>query len=206
MAGMSSYVNPREELDDIDDIIRPLLQGGHGIQGGVANELFGEGPSAGQEHHIEVHVLDLKDIYDKVQKKTAHGSEQHVSNGVVNIEITTTAQVSKIVVFVRRCERAAEKTNDTIGASSYGTNPSPFSPFSNSPGSFSTDNDVGGPSSIRTSENRLQIVISLAGVVSSIRPRSRDHKSTNDRQRCIHENHSCIQETMRDCPSWSFAV
>jgi len=62
-----------------------------------------------------LNVLNLKEIYDKVQKKTTNGSEQRIAHGVVNIEIKTTAQVSKVAVYVRRCATAAEKTNDTIG-------------------------------------------------------------------------------------------
>lgn len=60
-------------------------------------------------------MLDLKDIYDKVQKKTVEGSEQRVANGVVTMVATATAQISAIRVFVRRNEKAAMKTNDRIG-------------------------------------------------------------------------------------------
>jgi cob(I)alamin adenosyltransferase len=71
------------------------------------------------EPDAHVEVLDLKDVYDKVQKKTVEGSEQRIANGVINMAVSATAQVSAVRVFVRRCEKAAAKTSDKIGINSY---------------------------------------------------------------------------------------
>ena len=65
--------------------------------------------------NVVVQITDLKDIYDKNQKKTLTGSEQRIVDSKVNMILSTSEQVRCVKVFVQRCPEAATKTNDTIG-------------------------------------------------------------------------------------------
>ncbi|XP_031553759.1 uncharacterized protein LOC116290795 [Actinia tenebrosa] len=104
-----NYGNPTEQqLNDINDIIAPFLDD-------TNEEKIEDLSLYTVEPDVQFEVFDLKDIYDKVQKKTAEGSEQRIANGVVNMAATATAQISAVRVFVRRNEKAALKTNDRIG-------------------------------------------------------------------------------------------
>ncbi|PFX23602.1 hypothetical protein AWC38_SpisGene11838 [Stylophora pistillata] len=64
---------------------------------------------------IQVKLSDLKDIYDKVQKKVAHTSEQRIEKGWVNGVAWSTGQIKSITVIVQRTPEAAARVNDTVG-------------------------------------------------------------------------------------------
>ena len=63
---------------------------------------------------IQVDILNLREVYDKIQKKIPV-SEQHITDGVVNMVVRTTGQVQMIRVFVQRSPEAAEKVNSKLG-------------------------------------------------------------------------------------------
>lgn len=64
---------------------------------------------------IQVELFDLKDIYEKVQKKVSHTSEQRIEKGWVNGVAWSTGQIKSITVIVQRTPEAAAKVNDTVG-------------------------------------------------------------------------------------------
>lgn len=63
----------------------------------------------------EVKVLDLKEVYNKDQKKTLTGSEQRIVGSRVQMLATTTKQFVSVRVYVERSHEAIKKTHDTIG-------------------------------------------------------------------------------------------
>ena len=73
---------------------------------------------------IQVEIKDLKDVYDKVQikrvltteeVKKCSTSEQRIAQGKINGVVWTSGQIKKIMAFVQRTRKAAEKVHDTIG-------------------------------------------------------------------------------------------
>lgn len=54
-------------------------------------------------------------MYDKVQKKVAHTSEQRIEKGWVNGVAWSTGQIKSITVIVQRTPEAAARVNDTVG-------------------------------------------------------------------------------------------
>ena len=69
---------------------------------------------SGQPPDIQVQLHDLKDLYDKVQKKLLPTSEQRIAKGTVNGVARTTGQVKTIRAFVQRTPEAAEKVSERI--------------------------------------------------------------------------------------------
>lgn len=68
-----------------------------------------------EQQAIQVAILDLKDVYDKFQRKGS-SSEQRIANGrVTGVAWTTIHQVEKIEAFVQRTPEAANK----VGARLY---------------------------------------------------------------------------------------
>lgn len=72
-------------------------------------------PRSLSPHHVVVQITDLKEIYDKNQKKTLTGSEQRIVDSKVNMIVSASTQIKNIKIYVQRCPEAASKTNDTIG-------------------------------------------------------------------------------------------
>lgn len=72
------------------------------------------GKELGQPPDILVQLHDLKDLYDKVQKKLLPTSEQRIAKGTVNGVARTTGQVKTIRAFVQRTPEAAEKVSERI--------------------------------------------------------------------------------------------
>ncbi|XP_067056496.1 uncharacterized protein [Acropora muricata] len=63
---------------------------------------------------IQVAILDLKDVYDKFQRKGS-SSEQRIANGrVTGVAWTTIHQVEKIEAFVQRTPEAANKVSERL--------------------------------------------------------------------------------------------
>ncbi|EDO31184.1 predicted protein [Nematostella vectensis] len=110
-----TQARPEDDLSDLNEILQPLLDDPNSAASlTVPVDVF-DPPSQVPEASVE--VKDLKEVYDKTQKKTtATGSEQRIADGVVHMVVKASAQLRSIRVFVRRVEEAAQKTNDTIGA------------------------------------------------------------------------------------------
>ena len=61
----------------------------------------------------DIHVVftNLKDVYNKYQKKAAGGSEQRIEDAKVVMTATATGQISQIRVFVQRYSEAGKPKN-----------------------------------------------------------------------------------------------
>ena len=68
-------------------------------------------------HHIDAEVIpkNLKEIYDKNQRKTLTGSEQRISKARIDMVATATAEIRRIKVYVQRCPESTRKTGDSVG-------------------------------------------------------------------------------------------
>ena len=67
-----------------------------------------------EQQAIQVAILDLKDVYDKFQRKGS-SSEQRIANGrVTGVAWTTIHQVEKIEAFVQRTPEAANKVGERL--------------------------------------------------------------------------------------------
>ena len=68
-------------------------------------------------HHVDAEVVlkNLKDVYDKNQKKTLTGSEQRITYARIDMVATATAEIRRIKVYVQRCPESIRKTGDNIG-------------------------------------------------------------------------------------------
>ena len=66
-------------------------------------------------HDIQIDLLDLKDVYYKVQTNKLPTSEQRIAQGMVNGIVWTTGQIKNITAFVQRTPEAAKNVEDTIG-------------------------------------------------------------------------------------------
>ena len=74
-------------------------------------ELSNKGP----EVVMEVHVMDLKDVYNKKVKKTCEGLEYPLEDSKVTVVVQASQEISRVRAYTQRCPEAAIRTHDTIG-------------------------------------------------------------------------------------------
>ena len=67
-------------------------------------------------HHVDAEVIlkNLKDVYDKNQKKTLTGSEQRITNSRIDMVATATAEIRGLKVYVQRCPESTRDRKSVV--------------------------------------------------------------------------------------------
>jgi len=64
---------------------------------------------------MEVHIMDLKDVYNKKVKKTFGGLEYPLEDSKVTVVVQASEEISSVRAYTQRCPEAAIRTHDTLG-------------------------------------------------------------------------------------------
>ena len=83
-------------------------------------------PISGQESsnkvlevEVEIHVISLKDVYNKKTKKTDKGLKYCLEDSEVTVVAQASDEITSIQAYTQRCVEAAIRTHDTVGRMTY---------------------------------------------------------------------------------------
>jgi len=64
---------------------------------------------------MEVHIMDLKDVYNKKVKKTFEELEYPLKDSKVIVVVQASEEISSVRAYTQRCSEAAIRTHDILG-------------------------------------------------------------------------------------------